>query len=167
MKADFGMRECEECERLGAEYDRLNQAYLAALEAAEVPHGGLAKEFLRLTIISNDAWLEAEIARLELERHIEQHRPGTEMQSYATGENPARQPKGRAIRRVVACPRCSCLDLKASRWGSWERFMVMLTGKMKYRCKRCGELFRAPDRRTTKRDGDALTGARAAGILRW
>jgi len=65
---------CEDCTRLRAEHDFRNRAYITAHVATDAAHWGLVKEFLRLRVVSNEAWLDAEIARLELERHQRRHR---------------------------------------------------------------------------------------------
>lgn len=44
--------------------------------------------------------------------------------------------------------------------------MFVLTSKRKYRCRECGQVFRAPDRRKTPREGDAVAAAKAIGILK-
>lgn len=77
-------------------------------------------------------------------------------------ELPRKEEEGHA----VVCPRCGCPDLTVTPWEVWERCLVAITGKLKYRCESCETLFRAPDRPGMKRGGDALVGARAAGILR-
>jgi hypothetical protein len=64
---------CEECIRLRGEHERLNRAYIAAHKATDGAYGGTAKEFTRLRTVSNGAWLDAEIARAELERHQREH----------------------------------------------------------------------------------------------
>jgi hypothetical protein len=74
MRGDKEMRDCEECARLRAEYERLNKAYTTAVEATEAAYSAPSNQFLRLRIVSNEAWLEMEVARLELERHFERHR---------------------------------------------------------------------------------------------
>lgn len=63
--------DCEECARLRAEHDRLNKAYIAAHEATAA---GPLKPFVRLRTVSNEAWLDAETARFELQRHERGHR---------------------------------------------------------------------------------------------
>jgi hypothetical protein len=63
--------DCEECARLCAKYDRLKKAHIAAVEA--INGAWPPEELLRLRTVSDDAWLDAEIARLEVNRHIERH----------------------------------------------------------------------------------------------
>ena len=46
------MRDCEEWERFRAEYDRLNDKYLAAVDDTTAAYGVLVKEFLRLMILN-------------------------------------------------------------------------------------------------------------------
>lgn len=65
---------CEECARLTAEYNRRNQALTAAREAANAAFEAPAYQYRRLRAVSNEAWLDAETARLELERHRRGHR---------------------------------------------------------------------------------------------
>jgi hypothetical protein len=64
---------CEECVRLRAESQRLNRAYLAAVESADEAYGVSAESFARLRAALNGAWLEADLAWRELERHQRGH----------------------------------------------------------------------------------------------
>jgi len=61
--------DCEECTRLSADYDRLNKSHLSALGDAEAARDGTLKRLTALRTVSNKAWLDAEIARLELKGH--------------------------------------------------------------------------------------------------
>jgi hypothetical protein len=45
------------------------------------------------------------------------------------------------------CPKCGSTHLKIKQEKGVERFMMLWTGKRKYRCHNCFYLFRAPDRR--------------------
>lgn len=50
------------------------------------------------------------------------------------------------------CPRCGTGDdLIMGRKEGFERIMVFLTGKRKYRCPRCSGSFRAPDHRVSQK----------------
>ena len=46
------------------------------------------------------------------------------------------------------CPRCGSDEgLAMGRRDGFERIMILLTGKRKYRCRHCNGSFRAPDQR--------------------
>jgi transposase-like protein len=64
------------------------------------------------------------------------------------------------------CPQCKSANLDIATMKGVERLLIFLTDKRKYRCRDCQCGFRAPDRRRTRREGDAIAAARAAGILR-
>jgi transposase-like protein len=64
------------------------------------------------------------------------------------------------------CPHCHSDNLKIRKLRGFERIAVLLTGKRRYTCIECNKHFRALDRRTTNRGGDALNAARAAGVLK-
>ena len=66
----------------------------------------------------------------------------------------------------LVCPKCGSADLNVLFNDRIDRLLVVMTGKLKYRCLLCAHQFRAKDRRRVKREGSALESAHAAGILR-
>lgn len=55
---------------------------------------------------------------------------------------------------MLGCPKCYCNELLIRRRKGIEKVMIYLTGKRKYVCMSCGEVFRAVDRRRTRRADD-------------
>lgn len=51
----------------------------------------------------------------------------------------------------MCCPRCGSGHLRIRLRTGFERLVVFLTNKRKYRCEICEHIFRMPDRRTTPR----------------
>jgi transposase-like protein len=49
--------------------------------------------------------------------------------------------------QFMACPRCASNHLAIKNLSVFERIMVFLTGKRRYRCWSCDFGFRAPERR--------------------
>jgi hypothetical protein len=61
---------CVECDRLRAEYERLLLAYASAVNLLSSRSGTAAAfEYMRLRAGADEARIDSEIARLELERH--------------------------------------------------------------------------------------------------
>lgn len=66
-----------ECARLSIGYYRLRTVHLDALnELQTTTSGASVRVYKAAQIKTNEAWLEAEVARLELERHKREHRKG-------------------------------------------------------------------------------------------
>lgn len=55
------------------------------------------------------------------------------------------------------CPKCGSAHLKIKQLKGIERFLLLWTGKRKYKCQNCFHLFREMDRRKAPREapGDA------------
>jgi hypothetical protein len=67
--------DCSECDRLTAEYQRLQQEYAAAVNLLNA--SGAASEvrvYVKLRAAADEARIKAEIARLELQKHKGIHR---------------------------------------------------------------------------------------------
>jgi hypothetical protein len=64
---------CLECSRLTAEYDRLHLAYKTAFNAMIAGGTVPDSDFPKLRLSADEARLESELARLELERHQQIH----------------------------------------------------------------------------------------------
>jgi hypothetical protein len=65
---------CPECDRLISEHGLLKQIYMTALQAriecrADTP----ASEYIKLRIAAEEAWLDAESARLAVEQYRRGH----------------------------------------------------------------------------------------------
>ncbi len=56
---------------------------------------------------------------------------------------------------MLNCAKCLCDHLLIRRRKGLERLMVYLTGKRKYICVSCGNVFRAADRRRLPRVDEA------------
>ena len=56
---------------------------------------------------------------------------------------------------MLKCPKCYCDQLLIRRRKGFEKVMIWLTGKRKYVCMSCGEVFRSLDRRRSPRPDDA------------
>ena len=54
----------------------------------------------------------------------------------------------------MCCPKCYNDHLLIRLRTGWERAMVMMTGKRKYVCMSCANVFRAEDRRRYPREQD-------------
>jgi DNA-binding response OmpR family regulator len=67
------LMECDECDRLRKDSDRLQKIHLSALEATKTGYNAPARQFAPLKTASDEAWRKAEIARLELEQHERGH----------------------------------------------------------------------------------------------
>lgn len=69
-----GAMDCAECDRLLAEYERLEQAYATAVNvlnsSAETAN---VSEYMRLRAAADEARLDSEVARLQLEQHKRVH----------------------------------------------------------------------------------------------
>lgn len=63
------MMECFEYDRLRIRYDGLLRAYMGAIRALGAAENAPEERYRRLRQIADDARLEAELARLELEYH--------------------------------------------------------------------------------------------------
>src|ERR1019366_1909179 len=82
-------------------------------------------------------------------------------ESHTIRENASRPAECRLV-----CPDCHSESLNIKRLRGWERLMVFLTDRRKYRCKDCNLGFRAQDRRRYPRDeGALLQSAWAAHLL--
>jgi hypothetical protein len=56
----------------------------------------------------------------------------------------------------MPCPKCSSNFLMIRQQTGFERIALLFTELRKYMCQDCGHVFRAPDRRRFKREGDSL-----------
>jgi hypothetical protein len=62
--------ECPECKRLTAEFERLERASATAIGMLRASaHTARANEYSRLRIAADEARVDSEVARLELEQH--------------------------------------------------------------------------------------------------
>ncbi len=61
--------DCPECTRLADERERLERSYADALDSMASSRGALRAEYTKMKIAANEAWLYAECARQELQRH--------------------------------------------------------------------------------------------------
>jgi len=68
----------------------------------------------------------------------------------------------------MKCPKCGSQRFNFRLVTGFERVMILLTGKHKYRCRECALAFRAPDRRRTPRveSADLQKDPRTAQTLR-
>jgi hypothetical protein len=66
--------DCPECDRLTAEYRRLEQEYASAVNLLNAPIASEVREYIKLRAAADEARIDAEIARLELEKHKGVHR---------------------------------------------------------------------------------------------
>jgi hypothetical protein len=57
------------------------------------------------------------------------------------------------------CPKCGSTHLKIKQARGLERILMFWTGKRKYRCHNCFNLFRATDRRRFPRVPESKTPA--------
>jgi hypothetical protein len=57
---------------------------------------------------------------------------------------------------MLGCPKCYCNELLIRRRKGIEKVMIYLTGKRKYICMSCGDVFRAADRRRRPRVDEAV-----------
>lgn len=65
---------CPECDRLITEYERLESGYATALQRLDdLRDTVVASEYIRLRTAADEAGIDCEIARLELERHRRIH----------------------------------------------------------------------------------------------
>jgi len=64
---------CPECSRLAADYRRLNQAYTVAFDAMLAASKVPASDFIKVRIAADDARIDSELARVELEQHKQIH----------------------------------------------------------------------------------------------
>jgi len=70
---DFQMR-CSECDRMLAEYERLEGDYATAIQTLGARRDtAIASEYIRLRTAADEARIDCEVARLELERHKRIH----------------------------------------------------------------------------------------------
>jgi hypothetical protein len=53
---------------------------------------------------------------------------------------------------MLTCPKCYNDHLLIRRRNGLEKVMIYLTAKRKYVCMSCAHAFRAPDRRSAKRE---------------
>src|ERR1700733_3386735 len=66
--------ECPQCTRLTADLDRLERAYAAALGVLTArAHIARGNEYNALRIAADEARIDSEVARLELEQHKRKH----------------------------------------------------------------------------------------------
>ena len=66
--------ECDECDRLRAEHERLERAYASAIEVLAARSGiSSAAEYTKLRAVADEARIDSEGSRLELERHKRIH----------------------------------------------------------------------------------------------
>ena len=70
-----GFGSCEECARLLAEHERLKDIRRVAADMLRIASAGSfpAREYRRLRVTANEAWLDAECASLELDHHRRRH----------------------------------------------------------------------------------------------
>jgi uncharacterized protein with PIN domain len=67
----------------------------------------------------------------------------------------------------MRCPKCYSKLLDIRQPTGLEPIMMFLTQKRKFRCRQCGSVFRAPDRRRVPREiSEAYNAVRSAGALR-
>jgi len=71
MAMEYG--DCRQCERLNAEFDPLNRAYLAALKTFQDNADGDSRQYLLLMAMVNEAKIEMNLARVELLQHQDSH----------------------------------------------------------------------------------------------
>jgi len=64
----------------------------------------------------------------------------------------------------MTCPNCKSDEMKIKAASGFERIMILLTGKRRYRCRSCEHSFRAPDRRSIRRTNPAADPARKPGL---
>jgi hypothetical protein len=65
---------CTERERLARELDRARSCYTSAAETLRVRAGVLEKtDYQRLNRAVEEAWTKMELARVALDRHIDEH----------------------------------------------------------------------------------------------
>jgi hypothetical protein len=63
------MGECGQCDRLRSEYERLERAYAFAINNLAARSGTAPlTEYTRLRVIADEARIDSEVARLELEK---------------------------------------------------------------------------------------------------
>ncbi len=66
--------QCLECARLLAEYEKLESDYGTAIQALGSKRDtGVASEYIRLRTAADEARIDCELARLELEQHKRVH----------------------------------------------------------------------------------------------
>jgi hypothetical protein len=66
--------ECGECNRLRLEYERLERAYASAIDTLTTRSAiAPVAEYIRLRTFADEARLDSEVARLELEQHKRIH----------------------------------------------------------------------------------------------
>ena len=66
--------ECSECDRLRSEHERLKRAYASAINILTARFDITpAAEYIRLRAIADEARIDSEVARLELEQHKRIH----------------------------------------------------------------------------------------------
>lgn len=67
--------DCHECNRLLVEYERLENLYVVAVNALNArSETARASEYIKLRAAADEARMDAELARLELEQHQQIHR---------------------------------------------------------------------------------------------
>jgi len=64
---------CPECVRITIEYESLERTYAAAIENLTARPNARANEYQRLRKMADKARLDAEVGRLELEKHLSVH----------------------------------------------------------------------------------------------
>ena len=63
------------------------------------------------------------------------------------------------------CPACQSDFLMIKKLEGFERLVVLLTEKRKYKCRDCDTNFRAPDRRRVPRETQLnVAGTRVGGV---
>jgi len=59
----------------------------------------------------------------------------------------------------MPCPECASENLRIKQAKGLEFFVLLFITKRLYTCRDCDTVFRAPDRRQTRRDQDAAAAA--------
>jgi hypothetical protein len=66
--------DCLTCEQLTAEFERLERRCAEArARMSELYNAPDAREYNRAKVQANEAWLDSEVARIELEKHERTH----------------------------------------------------------------------------------------------
>jgi hypothetical protein len=71
----MSLMDCVYCDQFRSEHERLEQIYANAVNALSArPKKAPLTEYRRLRIAADDARIDAEVARLECEKHQRMHR---------------------------------------------------------------------------------------------
>jgi hypothetical protein len=74
VRATLFSMDCSECIRLTAGFDRLERAYAAKVGILTASaHTAQANEYTTLKVAADEARIDSEVARLELEQHKRKH----------------------------------------------------------------------------------------------